>query len=245
MYPLDLEESAAGGRCAVAICLGETPLNVPEHIYDLVKALQQKYDDIVFLICDEIHKYEMMIPRNMTMSRAQRLAIAKGDEMDAILNNAFDRLSQDGNRSANLSIVRWSDIEDNDYQKLLDIMYRYRKDFEQDLRSSSEFYIKRRLAVATLTDERIENFTKYTLAELPVQIMGLNFNNCQYTTIFQPVYPRKNQDGSKGDVNTQYISPIDSVVKAYRDNPDVVRDISDSVPHMEFGSVRRVFFERR
>ncbi|KAF9772794.1 hypothetical protein IL306_009479 [Fusarium sp. DS 682] len=244
MYHLDLETSAADGRCAVAICLGETPLNIPDNICDLVKALQQKFNDIVFLICDEIHKYEMMIPRNMTISRAQRLAIKKGDEMDAILNNAFDRLSQNGEGSANLTILRWSDIEDQDYNKLLDIVYRYRKEFEQNLRSSSEFYIKRRLAVATLTEERIENFTKYTLAELPVQIMGLNYNNYQYTTIFQPVYPRKNQDGSQGNVNSEYVSPIDNVVQAYRNNPDVVGEISSAVPHMEFGTVKRVFFER-
>ncbi|KAH7239961.1 uncharacterized protein BKA55DRAFT_542559 [Fusarium redolens] len=244
MYPLDLKTSAADSHCAVAICLGETPLCSPDNVCDLVNTLQQKFNDIIFLICDEIHKYEMMIPRTMTITRAQRAAVKKGDEMEAILNDEFERLRQNSQLSANLTILRWSEIEDQDYHKLLDIVYQYRKRFEQNLRSSSEFYIKRRLAVATLTEERIENFTKYTLAELPVQIMGLNYNNRQYTTIFHPVYPRKNPDGSTGNVNSAYVSPIDNVVQAYRNNPDVVGDISRSVPHMETGNVTRVFFER-
>ncbi|KAF5669572.1 chitinase [Fusarium circinatum] len=123
-------------------------------------------------------------------------------------------------------------------------MYQYRKNFAQELDASSGFYIKRRLAVATLTDERLENFTKYTLAELPVQLMGFNYDNRQYTTIFHPVYPRKNPDGSAGNVNSAYVSPIDTVVQAYRNNPDVAGDISRSVPHMDAGKVTRVFFDR-
>ena len=199
---------------------------------------------LTILICDEIHKYEMMIPRNMTIPRAQRLAIKKGDDMDAIVNSAFDRLRQDDQLSANVTILRWSQIQDQDYQKVHDIMYQYRNKFEQELRTSSGFYIKRRLAVATLTEERLENFTKYTLAELPVQLLGLNHNNRQYTTIFHPVYPRKNADGSAGDVGSAYVSPIETVVNAYRNNSDVASDISRSVPHMEAGKVTRVFFDR-
>ncbi|KAI1052655.1 hypothetical protein LB507_009791 [Fusarium sp. FIESC RH6] len=244
MHHLDLEPFTAGGHCAVAICLGETPLDNPNNVYDLVKCLQQKFSDIVFLICDEIHKYEMMIPRNMTISRAQRLAIKKGDDMDAIVTSAFDRLRQDDQLSANVTILRWSQIEDQDYQKVHDITYQYRDKFDQELRTSSGFYIKRRLAVATLTEERLENFTKYTLAELPVQLLGFNHNNRQYTTIFHPVYPRKNADGSAGDVNAAYVSPIETVVNAYRGNADVVGDISRAVPHMKAGKVTRVFFDR-
>ncbi|KAF5700546.1 hypothetical protein FMUND_14297 [Fusarium mundagurra] len=244
MYPLNLESFAAGGHCAVAICLGETPLVDPDNVCDLVKSLQQKFKDIAFLICDEIHKYEMMIPRNMTITRARRLAIKKGDDMDAILNTAFERLKQNGGLSANLTILRWPQIEDQGYQKVHDIMYQYRKNFEQELRASSGFYIKRRLAVATLTEERLENFTKYTLAELPVQLMGFNHENHQYTTIFHPVYPRKNADGTAGDVNSAYVSPIETVVNAYRSNSDVIGDISRSVPYMEAGKVTRVFFDR-
>ncbi|CVL08617.1 uncharacterized protein FPRN_13134 [Fusarium proliferatum] len=244
MYPLNLEPYAAGGHCAVAICLGETPLIDSDNVCDLVKSLQEKFNDIAFLICDEIHKYEMMIPRNMTITRAQRLAIKKGDNMDAILNTAFKRLRQNDQLSSNLTILRWSQIEDQDYQKVHNIMYQYRKNFVEELRASSGFYIKRRLAVATLTEERLENFTKYTLAELPVQLMGFNYDNRQYTTIFHPVYPRKNPDGSAGNVNSAYVSPIDTVVQAYRNNSDVVRDISCSVPHMEAGRVSRVFFDR-
>ncbi|KAG7405380.1 hypothetical protein Forpe1208_v014627 [Fusarium oxysporum f. sp. rapae] len=244
MYHLNLEPFAVGGHCAVAICLGETPLCDPSNVCDLVKSLQEKFNDIAFLICDEIHKYEMMIPRTMTITRAQKAAIKKGDGMETILNNAFERLRQNDQLSANLTILRWSQIEDQDYQKVLDIMHQYRKHFEQGLRSSSGFYIKRRLSVATLTEERLENFTKYTLAELPVQLMGFNYNNHQYTTIFHPVYPRKDPDGSAGNVNSAYVSPIDTVVQAYRNNPDVVGDISRSVPHMEAGKVTRVFFDR-
>ncbi|KAJ4011001.1 hypothetical protein NW752_007461 [Fusarium irregulare] len=244
MYHLDFDPFTVGGHCAVAICLGETPLDNPNNVYDLVKCLQQKFSDIVFLICDEIHKYEMMIPRNMTISRAQRLAIKKGDDMDAIVTSAFDRLRQDDQLSANVTILRWSQIEDPDYQKVHDITYQYRDNFDQELRTSSGFYIKRRLAVATLTEERLENFTKYTLAELPVQLLGFNHNNRQYTTIFHPVYPRKNADGSAGDVNAAYVSPIETVVNAYRGNADVVGDISRAVPHMKAGKVTRVFFDR-
>ncbi|KAF5560690.1 chitinase [Fusarium napiforme] len=244
MYPLDLEPFTAGSHCAVAICLGETPLVDTDNVCDLVKSLQKKFNDIVFLICDEIHKYEMMIPRNMTITRAQRLAIKKGDDMDAILNTAFERLKQHGELSANLTILRWSQIEDQDYQKVHDVMYQYRKNFEEQLRASSGFYIKRRLAVATLTEERLENFTKYTLAELPVQLMGFNYDNRQYTAIFHPVYPRKNPDGSVGNVDSPYVSPIDNVVQAFRNNPDVARDISSTVPHMAAGKVTRVFFDR-
>lgn len=245
MYPLDLEPFTADGHCAVAICLGETPLVNPDNVYDLVKSLQEKFNDIAFLICDEIHKYELMIPRNLTIARAQRLALKKGDDMEAILNNAFERLKQNDHLSANLTILRWSQIEDQDYQKVHDIMYQYRKSFDEELRASSGFYIKRRLAVATLTEERLENFTKYTLAELPVQLMGFNHDNHQYNTIFHPVYPRKNPDGSAaGNVNSAYVSPIDTVVQAYRNNPDVVGDISRTVPHKEAGKVTRVFFDR-
>ncbi|KAF5630044.1 chitinase [Fusarium sp. NRRL 52700] len=244
MYPLDLQPFVSGGHCAVAICLGETPLVDPENVYDLVKSLQQKFNDIAFLVCDEIHKYEMMIPRNMTIIRAQRLAIKKGDEMKAILNTAFERLKQNGELSANLTILRWSQIEDQDYQKVHDIMYQYRKHLDKELRESSGFYIKRCLAVATLTEERLENFTRYTLAELPVQFMGFNYNNRQYTTIFYPVYPRKNPDGSAGSVNSPYVSPIDTVVQAFRNHTDVVGDITRSVPHMDTGKVTRVFFDR-
>ncbi|KAG5752907.1 hypothetical protein H9Q70_004468 [Fusarium xylarioides] len=244
MYPLDLKSFAPGSHCAVAICLGETPLVDPDNVYDLVKSLEQKFNYIAFLICDEIHKYEMMIPRNMTITRAQRLAIKKGDDMDATLNTAFERLKQNGELSASLTILRWSQIEDQDYQNVHDIMYQYRKNFDQELRTSSGFYIKRRLAVATLTEERLENFTKYTLAELPVQLMGFNYDNRQYTTIFHPVYPRKNADGTAGNANSAYVSPIETVVNAYRSNYDVVGDISRSVPHMEAGKVMRVFFDR-
>ncbi|KAF5692400.1 chitinase [Fusarium denticulatum] len=160
----------------------------------------------------------------------------------AILNTAFERLKQIGELSANLTILRWSQIEDQDYQKVHDIMYQYRKNFEEELRASSGFYIKRRVAVATLTEERLENFTKYTLAELPVQLIGFNYDNRQYTTIFYPVYPRKNPDGSTGNVNSPYVSPIDTVVQTYRNNPDVTRDICSSVPYMAAGKVTRVFF---
>ncbi|KAF5669571.1 chitinase [Fusarium circinatum] len=112
MYPVNLESFATGSHCAVAICLGETPLVDPDNVYDLVRSLQEKFNDIAFLICDEIHKYEMMIPRNMTITRAQRLAIKKGDDMNAILNTAFERLKQNGELSAKLAILRWSQIED-------------------------------------------------------------------------------------------------------------------------------------
>ncbi|KAF4497966.1 hypothetical protein FAGAP_5862 [Fusarium agapanthi] len=231
MYLLNLQSFAAGGHCAVAICLGETPLVDPHNVYDLVRSLQEKFNDIAFLICDEIHKYEMMIPRNMTITRAQRLAIKKRDDMNAVLNTAFEHLKQKSELSANLTILRWSQIDDQDYQKVHEIMYQYRDRFEEELRSSSGFYIKRRLAVTTLTEERLENFTKYTLAELPVQLMGFNYDNR---------YP----DGSAGNFNSAYVSPIDTVVQAYRNNPDVAGDISRSVPHMKAGKVTRVFFDR-
>ncbi|KAF4949085.1 hypothetical protein FGADI_9159 [Fusarium gaditjirri] len=244
MYHLDLEPFAANSHCAVAICLGETPLCDPDNICDLVKVLQQKFNDIAFLVCDEIHKYEMMIPRTMAITRAQKAAIKKGDEMEMILNSAFGRLKQNDQLSANLTILRWSQIEDQDYQKVHNIMYQYRKHFEQELRSSSGFYIKRRLAFATLTEERLENFTKDTLAELPVQLMGFNYDNRQFTTIFHPVYPRKNPDGSAGNANSAYVSPIDTVVQAYGGNPDVVGHISRAVPHKEAGKVTRIFFDR-
>lgn len=245
MYPPELENPTSDGRCAVAISLGDTPLRVSDNIRDLVDALQQRFNDIIFLICDDIHKYEMMIPRSMTISKAQREAVAKGDELEAILHNTIEHLKGKGQLSVNTAILRWSDIEDQDYRKLLDIMYKYRQSFEKDLRSSSEFYIKRRLAVATLTEERIESFMRYTLAELPVQIMGLNYNNCQYTTILHPVYPRRNADGSTGThINSEYVSPIENVVQAYRNNSDVVDDICCAVPNMEYGTVTRVFFER-
>ncbi|KAF5655153.1 chitinase [Fusarium sp. NRRL 25303] len=244
MYHLDLEPFAADSHCAVAICLGETPLGSPDNVCDLVKSLQQKFNDIAFLIYDKIHKYEMMIPRTITITRAHKAAIKKGDDIEAILNSAFERLKQSDQLSANLTILRWSQIEDQDYQKVHDIMYQYRKHYNEELYSSSGFYIKRRLAVATLTEERLKNFTKYTLAELPIQLMGFNYDNRQYTTIFHPVYPRKNPDGSAGNVNSAYVSPIDTVVKAYRNNPDVVGDISRSVPHRGAGKVTRVFFDR-
>ncbi|RKL28181.1 hypothetical protein BFJ72_g12641 [Fusarium proliferatum] len=245
MYPLEIETSAANSRCAVAISLGETPLRVSDNICDLVNSLQERFNDIVFLICDDIHKYEMMIPKKMTIGKAQRAATIKGDELEAILHDTINQLGDDKQLSATIAILRWSDIEDEDYHKLLDIMYKYRGSFEKDLRSSSEFYIKRRLAVATLTEKRIESFMRYTLAELPIQIMGLNYNNCQYTTILHPVYPRKNADGSTGTViNSEYVSPIENVVQAYRNNSDVVGDICYAVPHMNYGTVTRVFFER-
>ncbi|GKU20716.1 unnamed protein product [Fusarium langsethiae] len=245
MYPLEIEMPIAESRCAVAISLGETPLRVSDNICDLVKTLQGRFNDIVFLICDDIHKYEMMIPKTMTIGKAQRAAAAKGDELEGILRNTIHQFSESGQLSATVVILRWSDIEDQDYRKLLDIMYKYRESFEKDLRSSSEFYIKRRLAVATLTEERIESFMRYTLAELPVQIMGLNYNNRQYTTILHPVYPRKNADGSSGThINSEYVSPIENVVQAYRNNFDVVDDIWHAVPHMEYSTVTRVFFER-
>lgn len=75
--------------------------------------------------------------------------------------------------------------------------------------------------------------------------MGFNYDNRQYITIFYPVYPRKNPDGSAGNVNSAYVSPIDTVVQAYRNNSDVIGDISCSVPHMEAGKVSRVLFDRR
>jgi hypothetical protein len=40
------------------------------------------------------------------------------------------------------------------------------------------------------------------------------------------------------------VSPIETVVNAYRSNADVSGDISRSVPHMEAGKVTRVFFDR-
>ncbi|KAF4445505.1 hypothetical protein F53441_10758 [Fusarium austroafricanum] len=245
MYPPELEISTADGRCAVAICLGETPMHVSNNVCDLVNTLQQKFNDIVFLICDEIHKYAIMIPRTMTIKRAQRAAIKRGMKWRQSCGARLISSGKTGQLSAKVAILRWSDIEDQDYHKLLGIIYQYRKSLEQDLRSSSEFYIKRRLAVATLTEERIENFTKYTLAELPVQIMGFNYNNHQYTTIFHPVYPQKNPDGSPGtNAISQYVSPIESVVQGYRNNLDVIGDMSRSVPQMKFGTVKRVLFER-
>ncbi|CVK94786.1 uncharacterized protein FMAN_13112 [Fusarium mangiferae] len=221
MYPFNLQSFAADSHCAVAICLGETPLIDPDNVCDLVKSLQEKFTIIAFLICDEIHKYEMMIPRNMTITRAQRLAIRKGDEIDAILNTAFKRLNQNGQLSSNLTILHWSQIEDQDYQKIHHVMYQYRKNFDEELRASSGFYIKRRLA-----------------------LIGFNYEDRQYTTIFHPVYPRKNPDGSAGSASSAYVSPIDTVVQAYRRNPDVVRDISRLAPHKEAGKVTRVFFDR-
>ena len=93
------------------------------------------------------------MPRNMTITRAQRLAIKKGDDMNAIVTSAFDCLRQDDQLLANVTILRWSQIEDQGYQKVYDIMYQYRDQFDQELCTSSGFYIKRRLAVATLTEE--------------------------------------------------------------------------------------------
>ena len=70
MYPLEMENPSAESRCAVAISLGETPLRVSDNIRDLVNTLQGRFADIVFLICNDIYKYEIIIPTTITISKA-------------------------------------------------------------------------------------------------------------------------------------------------------------------------------
>ncbi|KAF2756129.1 hypothetical protein EJ05DRAFT_487928 [Pseudovirgaria hyperparasitica] len=248
MYPIDepypINTSNPEDSCVVTMSMGNNPLLDESNVAKLLDVLTVRHRKVVILVCDEIHKYEQTISHGMSDSRAAKLAMAAGNEMVLHLQTFIKNWQLSNNStSCTIHICRWGDITTDSYHKLLDAVVRFRSRFEDELEKSSTYYIQSRLRQATLTDRRLENFTRYTLEELPVQLVGLELHGTQHSILYHPVFCQKAVSATHGAKPT-YFSPIENVIKAYRADEEVMADVRSLLPGALDAQLIRVFFDK-
>lgn len=227
------------GNCMVAVCMGKSPLMIKENVCELFDYLVTKHQNIVVLICDEIHKFEKMIPKRKRIEDAEREALFEGQQ----LQSSLLQIQQEKHEWSQIKILRWKDIANEEYGKMhlavQGIVDKYKQQFDQ----SSEYYIHNRLKIASVTEKRVNNFTNYTVAELPIQLYGIHVNGVQYSLIYHPVF-------APSDINPTissqpYFSPISDITNILRKDIDFMRDI-DSIKSeaTKPASLIRVYFQK-
>ncbi|RYE12157.1 MAG: hypothetical protein EOP45_23355, partial [Sphingobacteriaceae bacterium] len=107
-------DDAQNERCMVAVCMGKSPLMRKENVCELFDYLITKHNDIVILICDEIHKFEKMIPKRKRLEDAEKEALDEGQQLQSSLLH----VQQDKDEWKQIKILRWKDIVNEEYEKM-------------------------------------------------------------------------------------------------------------------------------
>lgn len=224
-------------KCVVAVCMGKNPMNQDQNVSNLFDYVCDHHQDILILICDDIHKYEKMISRRKKIEDATLEALEDGEMLHKQLSLIRDTKTVWQQR---IQIVRWNDIQlDTQYQKTLTLVEAYQEKYANEFAQSSEYYIKRRLQMATITPERLKNFTKYTIAELPVQLCGVNYNSKRYDLIYHPVYAK---DITDGNYRKNYYSPIGDITDLLRKDQTFMNKLNE-LGLYNAAHLVRIFFE--
>ncbi|KXG52145.1 uncharacterized protein PGRI_084290 [Penicillium griseofulvum] len=242
MYPFSIsEDSAAAGRCIVILCMGKHPLDTDENIKDLLDSLTAKHHDVLVLICDDPCKYDQMIPRSMTLEVAESMVKEAGDQATAQINRVIKDWKLGNATSAKITLIRWADIIDEDYTKLLDVVDSFRGRFEDLIRGSAGEYIHRRVPTATLNERRLGYFSQHLIDCLPLYLFGATYGGNRYSYAYHPIFT---PGGTVHDLAASYRSPIMDVVDAYRSDIEFMEEarriVLDS-PSMQWN---RVFFDK-
>lgn len=230
------KDTSSVTNCVVAVCMGKNPMNQHENVSELFDYLCGHHKEILILVCDDIHKYEKMISRRKKFEVATLEALHDGK----MLHDQLMMIRDTKTDWRDIQIARWNDIDSNtQYQKTLALVETHQQKYASEFAQSSEYYIKRRLQMATITPERLAYFTKYTIAELPVQLCGVNYKSQQYDLVYHPVYTL---DISNEKYRKEYYSPIGNITELLRKDQTFMKELAEFSSHNAADLVR-IFFE--
>lgn len=127
-------------------------------------------------------------------------------------------------------------------QAMYEIVSSFRPRFENQFRSSSEYYILHRRLNAAITDSRLENYSQHSLEELPLLLFGAVIKGTRYTAIYYPVFPQAGSDAT--DPNIGYISPIEDLAKSYCEDTEFLAAARQHLDINPRSGFNRVFFSK-
>lgn len=150
----------------------------------LIWGLQHTNSKIAVLIPDKIHAVNYEVKSHYTVTRAMRVAMRKGQEVEAVVRAA---LAAESIPEAQVAILHWQDIEDSQYLKNHAVIL-------QAFENNSEF---RRVTVDMVKEApqledfdfdetQYERLAHYILDELPILIGGFELNSIHFNLLPYP-----------------------------------------------------------
>jgi cyclo(L-tyrosyl-L-tyrosyl) synthase len=164
------------------VCFGFSLGNkyfTPDHIRSyLAWAVENTKDKIAVIIPDKIQAINYEVKNEYSPARALSVALRKGDEMEKIVRAAAEELRIPESK---LKILRWGDIEDESYSRMLNIIStafeenpRFRKTVIDMVKETPHF------SGFNFSGEQYARLAQYIVNELPVLVSGLKVDGVRY-----------------------------------------------------------------
>jgi tRNA-dependent cyclodipeptide synthase len=176
----------------IGISLGNKLLT-PESIEKYVKWVHANTkDNAVVLIADDIDVINWQVFRGLSKEEAEEKVKQKGYGIKGMFDKAIRKLAKEENDPTYITkvhIIFWSDIQNEGYEKLREILfeeYKTNKDFREQVLYFVEKYIE--LRDTEVSEENKDRLAGYIIDELPTLLGGLFWNNTLYNLILYPTY---------------------------------------------------------
>lgn len=153
-----------------------------ENLNEYLKiALTFTKERVGFLIADSLHSINYVVKDDMSLIRAKKKAIRKGDEVMVLIKELIDELPLEERNK--IDIIRWDDIlSQKNYSKYISYLNFF---------YNTNDYFKKRInliIIKYLGDKvkKINEASTYLIEELPELLLGFNYNNIHYDSYFSP-----------------------------------------------------------
>jgi tRNA-dependent cyclodipeptide synthase len=176
----------------IGISLGNKLLT-KEYAKKYVKwAYKNTKDTVLVLIADNIDTVNWEIFRGLAKEEAETKVKEKGGgiaEMFERMKRILAQEEKDKRYLSKVTVAHWSDIQNNGYLHLRDILnneYKNNPEFKKDILYFVDRYLElRKKDVNELTKDRLAG---YIIDELPTLLGGLLWNDILYNLILYPTY---------------------------------------------------------
>lgn len=146
-------------------------------------ALNNTKKRIAFLVPDKIHAINHEVLNHYSESQSIDIAFKQGDEASKICNDLIKRL--DNKSQEYIKVLRWEDIETEKYKQMFQVL---NLAFKQDInfRNIIIEVVRENIKKKDLIMSDYEKLAKYVIAELPMLISGVEYEEEIYDLLPYP-----------------------------------------------------------
>lgn len=157
---------------------------------------------IIVLIVDDIQKYNIAVfnKKSLTTGTALRNAREEGNRLVDVFQQARQQLSPE--LAGRVTIIRWQDIDNEEYKKYVKALEQYleqNEEFERLVDNVVDVFTKVRRPNDDISEQQRLILRQYVLNELPALVRGITYGDHHCPIIFHPIISSNDPNDVKND----------------------------------------------
>jgi len=207
------------------------PLIRPNGAKQLVQFLSKLPQPSTILLVDSLNRFNINafeIRRfgasytDVQDQKCRKKALERAEEYLQAIQTELNLL-EDVNAKNKIKLIRWDDIQDNQYEAQIDIVERHYQTnavLKQKIDAIAEGFIRLRLPQAKSIEQRLPFMVKYITQEMPILVTGHSWEGMHHSLL---VYPTDGESKANAADNT-----VGSEDKDKPSMRNLIRDVKQS-----------------